>query len=731
MLISYNWLKSFFETPPPAEKEIFEKLGLEVERSYELKEDFEGIEVVEIKEIKDIDDRLKFVRLSNGRYVVCGAPNVRVGLKSLYINPGYKLGEKVVSVKEIKGFKSEGMLLSSYEAQFGKQMNKIVELHPSTEIKTLNEHFELPDIIFEINVPPNQAYLLSHYWIAWYISRFFKYKLKFEYEFFVPRQVKMDYDFKIESSNCTSYILVKFDNLKDFIDLKIVGRLYKMGAKSINAAVDITNYVLFGFGHPTHAFDAKKISGKKIYIRDGKAKDFAIDGCEYEFDGCLIMDEVKPIAAGGIIGFKNSEVDDNTNTVLIEIANFIAPHIRRHSKKTVSTESSYRFERGLSEVTMVVALQNIIEEFKKISDFAGIKVALSKPVIKTHRFSLSEAFSFLGINYEKKQVLNFLKGISIDLKVKNDVVMLKTYSFIADIKEDIFEEILKFTGFESIKTQPKKYEIKLQKLDFVRAYFISNGFNEIYSSGLQKYEVSELFGRPVKVLNPIVKDLNSLRTSIIPDIVHVINTNLSYGLTKVAVFEVAEIWNSGVEEKRIACGFYNYEPHWIKFDELKNFYWFKGIFEGILDIMGLEFEYVESLHPYFDKVYVKDRILFGTKRLKTGFVFLFETPVYDLKLKESYNIPSQLPASIRDMSIFVDKDVKFKDIKEVVCEVAAPFLESIHLFDVYDHKDKKSFTFRIVLRGVEKTFESEDVNKVVERIFKRLEEKLNAKPRTL
>jgi len=787
MIISINWLKELVDIEGIEEKipDALTNAGIEVEEVKKVKVDFSGVITSRIKTIRPHPsaERLTLCEVDTGKEIlsiVCGAKNIKEGDICPLALPGALLpGGVRIEKKKIRGEISYGMLCSEKELGLGEDEKGIMILPEDTKVgMDLREVFK-EDILMEVSVTPNRGDCLSHLGIARELSAIFKRKLIEPqiFEDFIPLQEDV---IEIEErEGCPFYLGAAIEGVKvSPSPLWLFARLKSIGARPVNNIVDVTNYVLFEMGQPLHAFDFEKIEGGKIKVRMGikGEKILTLDHKEREVDEeiLLICDVEKPQAIAGIMGGLESEVNYDTKKIFLESAFFSPVFIRRGSKKLgVSSEASYRFERGVDPVGVEKGLRRGLFLIKKLLPDCLIRGIFKKgeiPLKKTavfYPFSFSERF--LGIEIKKEDVKEVLKNLGFECSEKENGLEIIPPSWRHDIalKEDIAEEIARIIGYEKIPSIPPGFtpvvlrEYKTEKLKIIKTYLNSLGFNEsiFYSFiGEDFLKKTGFKGEAVKILNPLSRELNILRPSPMFSILQGLIHNYRQKVLDIMLYEVGKgFYKEGKEikeELHLSGGFYGnpVEELWNK--EGSGFFFLKGVIEGVLSILKIKEKRMERLEsPLFEEG-ESARILMENQEIgmlgKVRHQVLKELDVdedlevflFDLYLEKiisgeeeipSYKEFSRFPPLLRDLSIVLDEKITWEEIKSAVHEKAGHLLEEVSLFDIYrDEKigmGKKSISFHLIFRSPDSTLKDEVVDSLINEILRFLKEKFGAELR--
>jgi len=786
MRVLYSWLCDYLD-----EKLDFKtvtsnlsRIGFSIDDVKIIGADVDDVYVAEVLSVKKHPnaDRLSLCEVSDGKKiynVVCGAPNVRAEQKVPFAVVGARLGNEVLKKAKIRGVESEGMICSESELGLADKSDGIMVLDDKLELgKSIKELFP-PDYSFELEITPNLGYCLSHYSLARELSIFYGYKLKE----FKPSKLSTPtgrFDIEIKTDDCLRYQGIVIKNIKNkTTPTYIYDRLKKIGLNpKNNMLIDVSNYLMFELGQPTHFFDLRNIS-EKIVVRkafkDEKIK--TLDGKDNALDEniMVIADSKKPLAVAGVMGGYFSSINDDTSDILVEIAHFVPAAVRRSSKILgIKTDSSYRYERGVDV---------------KLSELAASRIC---EIIKTTNQD-SEIYSITDVkNYEEKEDIididhsriNRILGTAISDEKMDEVLRrldglydghsFHIPSYRADIKSiwDISEEVARYIGYDVIESKTSMPVLKSKDDPFyelkknISSKFSVFGFNECVNYDLVCEDEIKKLGYDIngvlKLSNPLSKEFEYLRPSILPSLLKNLRYNSNRGIKSTKIYEYGSVF--GIAEKKpvekrilsaILSGSIDETIWWKKQTEEIDFFYTKSVVEYLLsNFSGIR--YTQGCKEKFMVSDMSADIWLGDKKigfygllnpdisdmfdLKSEKIFYFEVLLEEFVKKYSLDFASlvkkpkkvsDLQYGIRDLSILVDKKYRYEDIYRVVSK--AEDLIEVTLIDFYDGKnipeDKKSFTFRFVFSSESKTFTDEELNIKIEEILKKLENSFGARLR--
>ena len=557
----------------------------------------------------------------------------------------------------------------------------------------------------------------------------------------------------------------------------MVKRLKACGIRSINNIVDITNYVMLEMGQPMHAFDINSIEGKHITVRRAKSHEKIVTLDEEERtldeDDLIIADDKKAVAIAGVMGGLNSEIEQDTETVVFESAVFNGGAIRKTAKKVgLRTESSSRYEKGLSPENAERVINRAVElvEMLKVGKAVDGKIDVypTKQKINKIKLDVNRINNLLGTNISKEQMIDTLT--KLEIKVENDIVIPPYFRQDIEQLADVAEEVLRFYGYDKLGTTLASGETtiglltKKQKIeDTIKQVLVNAGFSEIYTYGfinendLDKINLpkdSELRNLSIKIRNPLSEDYKIMRTTTIASMLGTLSTNSNYKNEEVSLYDISRVYknidnaiekgNVPLEEKIVTIGMYGKNV---------DFYKLKGIIENLLQSINVNSYQIEkeknnnSYHPgRTANIKVGKDIIatlgevhpvvldnYGIKQKSYIAELNIDKAIkYSRESKKYVEVP-KFPAVERDIAITVDEDVEVGQIERIIKNKSKKILEKASLFDIYRNdklgKDKKSVAYRLIFRDKNKTLNDEDVNDTMNRIISALKTEFNAELR--
>jgi phenylalanyl-tRNA synthetase beta chain len=797
MKFTYNWLKEYVDVDIPAGElsDILTMAGLEIEALSYMGEGFDNIFTVRILEVKGHPnaDKLSLCSVTDGSEnyeIVCGAKNMKQGDIVALAKEGARLPNGIlIKPAKIRGVVSNGMLCSETELGLADESGGIMILPADTEIGApLMDVLGLDDYFFEIGLTPNRSDCLSLLGIAKEVSILTGAELK-------------DVGFNLEESNesvsdvvdvsiidtgaCHRYTarVLKGITIKDS-DPVIKSRLNAIGVRAINNIVDITNYVMFVYGQPLHAFDYDKINGKKIIVKYAKngEKFTTLDEKERELipKDLIICDGIKSVALGGVMGGMNTEVSDGTKDILLESAYFDPATIRKTSSRLgLASESSHRFERGVNPETVPTALDYAASLMQKSTGCGILKGIRDVYPVKYEERTIKVRFKrvnkILGTDFTSGEVLELLRKLRLTIKEiereQAEVVVPKArHDLTKEI--DIIEDITRAYGYNNIKvTLPKIPAVSKKKskkdilMDKVRDVLVSNGFYEAINYSFYAPKDVELISsckadESIRILNPLTDEQSVMRMSLIPELLETVKKNFNHKNTDLKLFELGKTFkknSSGkIAEKYEFAGIisgYRHGEDWSHEKNKVDFFDIKGIVELVLENIKVIGYIVKSgssknyLHPSVSvELYIRDELLGVIGELHPGllegygiseklyvFDFDFDKLIRYAHEKAVYSKIPKYPFVKRDIALVVNKGTACDEIVKEINAHSKELIEDVTVFDLYEGSQlgegNKSIAFRITYRDLKKTLTDDVVNETMAKLTSRLKKKFNVKIR--
>ena len=792
MNLSRNWLSDFVDVSDISSKDYCDRMtdtGSKVECFEELGSDIENVIVAKIVKIEphENSDHLQIcqVDIGNGQItqIVTGAQNVFEGAIVPAAIPVAKLpGNVVIKSGKLRGVESHGMLCSMGELELtehdmpGKEPNGILILDESYADKLgmdIKEALLLNDTVVEFEITSNRPDCLSVIGLARETAVSFDRPLKLH-----TPEVKCANDgdkignylsVKIDAPDlCYRYMARVVKNVKiEPSPLWLRMRLRASGVRPINNIVDITNYVMLEYGQPMHAFDYSCLNGSSIVVRRAlESENFkSLDDQDHTLnsDMLVIADSDRAVALAGVMGGANSEIKDDTKTIVFESACFNGASVRVTAKKNgMRTESSARFEKGLDPENCFGGLERACELIELlgagevVNEYIDIYPTKAEPTVLD--FNYEKINGFLGTDLSEADMIKTLEALEVKVEGKK----LIPPSFRADLgcMNDIAEEIARIYGYNNIKstqirgemtqggrTPKQKFEVDLENA------MCGMGINQIqtfsfispkYYDKIRLPEDSEL-RNSVVISNPLGEDTSVMRTTSLPSMLEVIARNYNFNNENVRLFEIATVYiPTGAdtlpnEDKVVAVGMYGD----------CDFFTLKGVCENVLKIAGIDKYTIRSeknavsYHPgRCARLYVGDKqvAILGQVHPLVAQNYGIDCDVYAAEIdfevifsmmatEKLYTPLPKFPAATRDFSFVCDEDIEVGTIEEEMAKAGGKLVESIALFDIYRGpqvgENKKSVSLRVTLRASDRTLTVEEAEKISAKILTALNKAFN------
>ena len=802
MKFTIGWLKEHLNTKNKDEK-LVEKLtdvGLEVESFDVLGSELDNFKVAKIIKAEQHPnaDRLKVCDVKIGHQnivkVVCGAPNAKKDLLTVYAGPGSIIPKNnmKLAISKIRGVTSYGMLCSESELNLSDESEGITELKSSKYSDKIGKNFfqNNAEKVVDLSITPNRPDCLGVRGIARDLAAAGGGILRD----IANKNIKKNGSQKIKVSikkdknqGCTIFGSCLIEGVTNKESPKwLKEKIESLGQKPISAIVDITNYVMLDLNRPLHAYDADKID-KEIIVRNSKKGESfeALDNKEYILDDemCVISDQSGVLGLGGIIGGTRSGTEINTKNILLESAYFTPRSIRKTSKSlNIDTDAKFRFERGIDPQSIELGLTKAAQ---LISEICGGKISkfdiqkTTKYKSKKIKFKISLFEKITGFKVNDKEIIKILMNLGFEVSNKNSELDLKIPTWRPDIAQpiDIVEEIVRIKGYNNIgllepeKTKIKETLNKQQKLfHFLQRSVASKGYFETITWSFTDSKTNDLFKenlKEIKIVNPISSDLNVLRNSIFSNLTIYLKKNLDRGFKDISLFEIGPIFkDKRPGEQLVVIGA-------IKSGKISRLIWNEK--ERPVDVFDVKKDVIQTLieagynresffikdtspsyyHPgksgsvYLNKDDIKPVAYFGeihpnivnsidikTESLVGFEIYLDHLKVNKIKLKDqklNYKY-SDYQKSQRDFAFVVDKNFRAQDLIDIISSVDKNLIKSIKIFDTYEGEnipqDKKSIALNVTIQSTEKTLEESDLEKINKLIISTVEKKSGAKIRS-
>src|SRR6266487_3101254 len=778
MKFSVNWLREFVDLPNKIDKlaELLTLGGVEIEAIERRGVNIDKIIVAQITASSQHPnaDRLTVCEVNDGsgtkRQIVCGATNYKVGDKVPLALPGAKLPNGLeIKKNTLRGVESEGMLCSAKELGFGEDAAGLLILSPDAKVGASIVDLFPSDTILDVEITPNRGDLLSHYGLAREISALVGQPLRLPVEKLADGAPALQKKgLKIAALHeCPFYSARKIDNVKvGPSPAWLRAKIESVGIRSINNIVDISNFVMFELGQPTHAFDADKLKGgiNVRLARDGE-KFLALDGKTYSLapENLVIADDERAVGIGGVMGGEETGVTESTRNVLLESAYFLPASIRRTARElNLPSDASYRFERGVDPGMILPASRRVTELICEVAGATSAPTVAVAGELPPDPPDVSLRYEgldqLLGIHIEPATADGILTRFGLTKSDSASHPRLKIPSYRRDLQRqvDLIEEIIRAHGIEKIPSADRSRFTPLSEADRnfdfetkLRRDLIALGLTEARTSSLiARSEVAKANGA-IELRNPLSEDHVALRTSLIAGLLEAVARNIRAGAERIALFEIGNTFAppTGEQQRKLAivlCGQVVSAKDWrgakkrqLDFFDLK----------GALNATGA-FEFQRSIEPSFvlmaEIFYRTDRIGYGGQlsatTSATAPVLVAEIDLARIeKAKEDakpFKEIDRYPEVTRDIAMFVGPKVTHAEILAEIASANEPLLEKVELFDLFMENDgkgmpemKKSLAYSLTYRDKNRTLTSEEVSAVHARIRERLRNDVGAELR--
>ena len=815
MNISYRWLKDYItlDSTPDEVAAYLTQIGLEVGSMEEVETIKGGLRGLVIGEVLTCEkhpdsDHLSKTTVNVGSEIlpiVCGAQNVAAGQKVVVATVGTTLydGDSEFKIKKskIRGEVSEGMICAEDEIGLGASHDGIMVLDASAVPGTpASEYFKIEsDFVLEVDLTPNRIDSASHIGIARDLAAYLKQKQEISYHRPSVDAFKIDnhaLEIPVEVQNqaaCPRYSGVTISNVvvKESPEW-LKNKLSLIGLKPINNIVDVTNFVLFETGQPLHAFDAAEIQGNKIVVRTLEAgtKFVTLDGIERKLDqdDLMICNAEKGMCIAGVFGGLTSGVKATTSSIFLESAWFDSVYIRKTARRhTLSTDASFRFERGTDPNGTIYALKRaalLIQEVAGGQISSEIVDVYPEPVAD---FKVDVTYAnikrLIGVDLGADRIKQILAALEIQIESETETSLsLLVPPYRVDVKRDVdvIEEILRIYGYNNIELPTKvnsslQYSIKpnpTKLRNLIAEMLTAQGFNEIWSNSLTKsayYENNSVFTieNTVKIFNPLSNDLGSMRQTLLYGGLESIAHNANRKNPDLRLYEFGNTYfHNGSSLKDNPVRNYREEENlalfvtgdkeaanWSNPAVRTSFFQLKSYSENVLKRLGFSVNNLKT-ESFSDELIPEGLQYFvnGKKILEFGVVagkvlkqFDIENPVYFanfsmdvlfVELKNNKVLFAELPKYPevrRDLALLIDKTVQFNQLRDLAFRSERKLLQSVGLFDVYEGKGvpegKKSYALSYILRDDEKTLNDKQIEKIMQKLVSTYERELGAQLR--
>ena len=820
MNISYKWLKEYvdFDLTPQHVAEVLTSCGLEVGGLEEVQTIRGGLKGLYVGKVLTCEphpnsDHLHITTVDLGKgepqQIVCGAHNVAANQKVIVADLGCVLydGDKefVIKRSKLRGVESLGMICAEDEIGVGTSHDGIIVLPEDAPIgMPAAEYYNLEsDWVIEVDITANRSDALSHYGVArdlyaWLKQNNYQTELhKPNCDAFEVDNESLTIDVEVKNTEaCKRYACVSISNceVKESPEW-LQNKLKIVGIRPINNIVDITNYIMMAYGQPMHCFDADMVAGHKIVVttQPEGTKFITLDGEEHNLSerDLSICNANEAMCIAGIFGGKGSGTYENTRNIVLESAYFHPTWIRKSARRHgLSTDASYRFERGIDPNGQVYALKQAAILCKELAGgqvSMQIKDVYPEP-IEGSKVVLTYDYvnSLIGKEIGKDTIKSIVTSLDMKIEAENEnQIEILVPAYRVDVKRpcDVVEDILRIYGYNNVEiplqlkgtlTIPTDEDRNRKYINLISEQLVGGGFNEILNNSLTKvsyYKDLNCYTEEttVKILNPLSADLGVMRQTLLFGGLESIVRNANRKNSNLRFFEFGNCYHYDESKKESdkLIKAYTQDQHlglWITGKRVENswahpnedasFYELKAYVENILVRLGLSLQAVTLVKG--ENNIFEDSISIVTKAGKiiaelgvvaykltknmgiTNEVF-FADIYWDNLLKAvkkhvvEYKEISKYPAVSRDLALLVDKTVEFEQIKEIAYSTEKKLLKAVELFDVYEGKNlpegKKSYAVNFILQDEQKTLNDKQIDSIMKKLIDNLTKRLNAELR--
>ena len=780
MFLSMNWISDFVDFTGLDKLDLIHKFSLstaEVENEIFFKgSDISGIVVAEIKSVEDHPESKKLhllkVDAGDGQLtdVVCGAPNVRVGMKTAFAKVGAQIRDITIAPRPLAGFMSHGMCCSEAEVGISDDNSGIMDICEDVQNGTdIKEIYQIDDIVFEVDNKSltNRPDLWGHYGIAREFAALAKRPLKpLDVEDLNVYNDLKKIDMKIEDPLCQRYSCMQVENITrnvSPVNMKI--RLFYCGMRSINFLADLTNYLMLEMGQPMHAFDSRKVENIRIKRFEKPFVFQTLDGIDRNIDEntLMICNGDTPVAIAGIMGGLDSEIVEDTTTLTLESATFDSVSIRKSTVRLAHrTDASMRYEKCLDPEMTTVAIGRFLNLLKKYDENVKVVSSLTdeyafKYDTVTLNFDKKFVDRYTGIEIDNETIVNTLNNLGFKVECENDnfTVVVPSWRATKDvtIKADIIEEITRIYGYDNFDintTRSPLYPVRADKVKtnedrikdiLVKKYNLHEVHSYVWAYNDELKTINIPVENNVKLANATNPNIETLRNSIIPTQLCQVKTNTSYS-TDFGIFEFGRVVegvdenNLCVESKKLAITLFSKTKDitslYIKLRDIL------AIVTNDIKHKTLTFKTATATHSYEHPVNLNDIYIDDIKIGKMGIVH----PTVGKKIDKKSNIvfaeldvnaftetansdityeePSKFPPMDYDLSLEIPNGMFFDKLSECWKKENCQILKNTKIVDTYDTETVHSITVRFEFSSSERTLSSAEVQEIMDKIIENL-----------
>ncbi|MFK4565785.1 phenylalanine--tRNA ligase subunit beta [Enterococcus sp. UD-01] len=801
MLVSYKWLSEYLDLSNISAKELADQMsltGIEVEGIEQPEAGLKKIVVGEVKECvpHPNSDHLSICQVDVGEeelsQIVCGAPNVKAGIKVIVALPGARIvGNQKIKKGKMRGEVSNGMICSLQELGYSdnvipKAYAEGIYYMPAEAVNGSDvfPYLDMDDQIIELSITPNRADALSMRGVAYEVGAIYRQTPQFKDEPLVEDT----------SEQASDYINVKVTDPADapayqirvIKDVKIAEsplwlqtRLMNEGIRPINNVVDVTNYILLLFGQPLHAFDYQKLNSKEILVRRAAAGEelVTLDGETRKLsnENIVITNGKIPVALAGVMGGADSEITNETTTVALESALFDSLAIRRTSKEfNLRSESSSRFEKGINQATIGQAGEVAAAMIAQLAGGTvvsgvslGSEITLEKVEVSV---SVTRINEYLGTALDKAAVGEIFDALGFDYTEDQELftVVVPPRRWDIEIEADLIEEVARIYGYDNLPSTLPKGETVAGSLTKgqtlvrrIKSLLEGCGVSEAISYALTTEAKSRQFllreSQTTSLQWPMSEERSVLRMNLISGLLDDVAYNTARKNANVALYEVGRVFYQEQDAKKnlpyeenhlgIVLTGSRQVKDWQTKETAVDFYTLKGILETLFEAIGISTNITyeatkefSELHPgRTAKILLADQVIGFIGQIHPTTAKSYDIPATyaaELNLQAVieataeatfvYEPVSKFPAVSRDIALLVDETVTNQELVQVIQANAGKFLQSVHLFDVYQGENiaegKKSMAYSLTFVNAEATLVDEEINQSMTKVEKALVE---------
>ena len=777
MFLSMNWISDFVDFTGLDKIELIHKFSLstaEVENEIFYKgSDLSGVVVAEIKSVEDHPEskKLHLLKVDAGEDeltdVVCGAPNVRVGMKTAFAKVGAKLGEIEIAPRPLAGHMSYGMCCSESELGISDDHSGIMDITEDVANGTdIKDVYEIDDIVFEVDNKSltNRPDLWGHYGIAREFAALCGRELKpLSVEELKAYDELQKVDMKIEDPLCQRYSCLQVENITRSVSpVNMRIRLFYCGMRGINFLADLTNYLMLEMGQPMHAFDSRKVENIRIKRFDKPFVFKTLDEVERNIDEntLMICNGDQPVAIAGIMGGLDSEIVEDTTKLTLESATFDAASIRKSTVRlSHRTDSSMRYEKSLDPEMTVTAIARFLYLLKQYDSGVKVVSALTDEYAfkyDTVELTFDKAFvdRYTGIEIDNDTIVKTLTSLGFKVELSGDTfdVVVPSWRATKDvtIKADIIEEITRIYGYDNFEINttrsplyPVRMDVVKENEDKIKDILVKRySLHELHSYVWAYYDELKELGIEVepniRLANATNPNIETIRRSMIPTQLCQVKINTGYA-PEFGIFEIGRVVE-GVDENNLC--FERKKLAITLFSKLKDI---RDLYFDLRDILAvvtddikhkqLEFRPIDAEHDYEHPINLNMIILDGKRIGKIGIVHPTVGKAIDKKAaivfaeldmetfaqtenaSIVYEEPSKFPPMDYDLSVIVPNTVYFSDLAKCWKGEGEDILKNVKIVDTYDTETLHSITIRFEFSSNERTLSSAEVQAIMDRII--------------